>query len=136
MRILGRANPLPQGEVFWRNIITMKRLTLVTRTLRRQQTDAEALLWSKLRSRQLENAKFRRQAPIGNAVADFVCQEIKLIIELDGSQHADNPDDIERTRVLEAFGYSVLRYWNNDLFENFDGVLEDIQQAIRNARNQ
>ncbi|WP_422344234.1 endonuclease domain-containing protein [Parasphingorhabdus sp.] len=113
-----------------------KSLTPIARTLRTQRTDAEILLWSKLRSRQLENAKFRQQAPIGNAVADFLCHEIKLIIELDGSQHGENPGDAERSRILEASGFSVLRYWNNEIFENLDGVLEDIRQAIRSARNQ
>jgi very-short-patch-repair endonuclease len=104
----------------------MPRLTPVARRLRRDSTDAEKLLWSRLRSRQLEGAKFVRQLPIGPFVADFACRSLMLVIELDGGQHADNPADAERTAHIEAFGYHVIRFWNNEVLSNPDGVLQMI----------
>ncbi|MEE9433596.1 MAG: DUF559 domain-containing protein [Sphingorhabdus sp.] len=112
-----------------------KRLTPIARKLRQQQTEAEKLLWSRLRKRQLENAKFRRQMPIDNFVADFCCPKAKLIIELDGSQHSESPSNDERTRKLGDAGYIVLRYWNSEVFENLEGVLEGIRQALLTAKN-
>jgi very-short-patch-repair endonuclease len=111
-------------------------LTPLARNLRRDQTEAEKLLWSRLRSRQLEDAKFVRQFPIGPYIADFACRSLMLVIELDGGQHADNPKDIERTRLIESFGYRALRFWNNEVLSNPEGVLEMIAQEIRLARNQ
>lgn len=108
-----------------------KRLTPVARKLRRNKTEAEALLWSRLRNRQLENAKFRFQVPFDDYVADFVCYSASLIIELDGSQHADSVTDQNRDAVMEMAGYRVIRFWNSDVFNNFDGVLEEIRQAVR-----
>ncbi len=102
-----------------------------SRKLRRGATEAETRLWQALRSRQLLGFKFRRQAPIGAYVADFLCEHARLIIEVDGGQHADNPADAARTAVLEAAGYSVLRFWNNDVLENIDGVLEEIARTLR-----
>ena len=113
----------------------MPRLTPVARKLRRQSTDAETLLWSHLRSRQLEEAKFVRQLPIGADIADFACRSLMLVIELDGGQHADSPADAERTRLIEAFGYRVIRFWNNEVMANTDGVLETIARELRLARN-
>lgn len=111
-----------------------KRLTPVARKLRRASTDAESRLWSRLRSRQLEGAKFVRQLPIGPHVADFACRHAGLAIELDGGQHNDVAD-APRTVVIEAFGYRVIRFWNHDVLENIDGVLEAIRQELRIARN-
>ncbi len=108
-----------------------KRLTPVARKLRRNKTEAEALLWSRLRNRQLENAKFRFQVPFDDYVADFVCHSASLIIELDGSQHADSVTDQNRDAVMEIAGYRVIRFWNSDVFNNIDGVLEEIRQAVR-----
>lgn len=114
-----------------------KRLTPVARNLRRNRTDAEALLWSRLRNRQLENAKFRFQAPFDDYVADFLCHSASLIIELDGSQHADSAQDKNRDAVMEIAGYRVIRFWNTEVFENLEGVLEEIRQAVRsNEGNQ
>ena len=107
-----------------------KRLTPVARKLRRNKTDAEALLWSRLRNRQIENAKFRFQAPFDNYVADFLCHSASLIIELDGSQHADSPQDKIRDAVMEIGGYRVIRFWNSEIFDNLEGVLEEIRQAV------
>ena len=111
-----------------------KRLTAVARKLRRKKTDAEALLWARLRNRQLENAKFRFQAPIEQYVTDFACHGAKLVVELDGSQHMGSSADRERDRVLETAGYRVLRFWNSDIFGNLDGVLEEIRQAVLNSK--
>ena len=98
--------------------------------IRRELTDAERKLWSVLRNRQLEGAKFRRQQPIGPFIADFVCQERRLIIEADGGQHAESISDDRRTEFLQGKGYRVLRFWNNDILGNLDGVAEVIAAAL------
>jgi len=98
--------------------------------LRRELTDAERKLWSVLRNRQLEDAKFRRQQPIGPFIVDFVCQERRLIVEADGGQHAENPVDERRTTFLESKGYRVLRFWNNDILNNLDAVAQLIVIAL------
>ena len=105
------------------------------RGLRQAQTDAEQKLWHCLRNRQFMGLKFRRQAPIGLFIADFVCAEAKLVIELDGSQHGEQkPYDVERTRCLRAAGFHVLRFWNNDLLSNTASVLESIREAVTISR--
>ena len=112
-----------------------KRLTPVVRKLRRDMTDAERLLWSHLRGQQL-GAKFVRQFPIGTAVADFACRSARLVVELDGGQHANADEaDAERTRLIEAHGYTVIRFWNNEVMGNLDGVLQTILEHLRIARN-
>jgi len=98
--------------------------------LRRKMTTQETLLWKRLRNRQLGNFKFRKQQPLGPFIADFVCQERKLVIEADGSQHSENISDARRDRWLEAQGYIVLRFWNNEINENLDGVLMAILKAL------
>ena len=101
------------------------------RQLRREMTDAEKRLWSQLRGRQLANHKFRRQAPVGPYVVDFCCLQQKLIIEVDGGQHAERTQqDLERTAELEARGYRVLRFWNNDVMGNIGGVMDTIARAL------
>ena len=105
-------------------------LTENARALRKNQTDTERWLWQKLRNRQLLNLKFRRQVPIGNYIVDFVCLELKLIIELDGSQHIEQADyDARRTAYLEQLGFRVIRFWNNEVLNNGEGVLERIYQV-------
>src|SRR6185369_4073689 len=101
-----------------------KRLTPIARKLRRDATAVESKLWQRLRSRQIEGAKFRRQFPIGPYIADFACIDLKLIIELDGGQHADSPTDAQRMGWLETNGYTVIRFWNSEVIENLEGVLE------------
>ena len=97
------------------------------RELRRHATDAEKILWRALRDRDAINAKFRRQVPIGNYIVDFVCHAERLIIEIDGGQHAEQSQaDTRRTEFLEAEGYRVLRFWNNEVLKNLDGVLDTI----------
>jgi very-short-patch-repair endonuclease len=103
----------------------------LARALRKNQTDAEKLLWYRLRNRQLADCKFRRQQVIGPYIADFLCLEPKLIIELDGGQHATQQDqDQQRTRFLESLGYKVLRFWNHEVLNDTDAVLEVIRRAI------
>jgi very-short-patch-repair endonuclease len=104
----------------------MKQLDFA-RQLRSKQTDTENLLWSRLRAHRLFGLKFRRQQPVGVYVVDFLCPEKKLIVELDGGQHQERVDyDSNRDAWLKSEGYTVLRYWNNEVMGNLEGVLEDI----------
>jgi very-short-patch-repair endonuclease len=113
----------------------MKRLTPVARILRRDRTEAEARLWRYLRNRQMEGAKFRFQSPVGPYVADFLCVEARLIVELDGGQHGIQAEkDAARTKVLEAAGYTVIRFWNNEVLANTEGVVETIRLSVLNAK--
>jgi very-short-patch-repair endonuclease len=101
------------------------------RELRRNPTDTERKLWHHIRDKQMENFRFRRQRPIGKYIVDFICLEANLVIELDGGQHADQQQyDAERTKYLTSQGLHVLRYWNNDVMQNIEGVLEDIRAAL------
>src|SRR5215471_16587248 len=100
------------------------------RELRVNMTDAERRLWSALRDRRLQRFKFRRQHPIGPFIADFACVEHRLIIEADGGQHAESDTDARRTRWLEADGWYVLRFWNNDIMRNTEEVLETIRKVL------
>ena len=105
------------------------------RRLRRDWTRAEARLWLSLRSRRLDGFKFRRQVPIDRYFADFACLEAKLVVELDGGQHADRLEyDAARTAVLEHCGFLVLRFWNHHVLADIDGVLHEISTALRSAR--
>jgi len=100
------------------------------RRLRRNATEAEKLLWRELR-RCFPNAKFRRQSPLGPYICDFLCFRHKLVIEVDGGQHAVAAmHDARRTAYLENEGYRVLRFWNGDVFGNIDGVLASIAEQI------
>ena len=99
--------------------------------LRQNQTEAEAKLWSRLRAHRMAGVQFRRQHAIGNYIVDFCSPRRKLIIELDGSQHLDQAEyDLERTQYLEAEGYRVLRFWNNDVMNEIDAVLNVIWTEI------
>ena len=102
------------------------------RKLRNTSTDAERKLWQHLRGRQFGDCKFRRQHPFGDFIVDFVCLERRLVIELDGGQHARATRyDAPRTKALEQAGFTVLRFWNNDAFDNIEGVLEIVWRALR-----
>ncbi len=105
---------------------------ILARTMRRTPTDAERKLWWHLRYRlALSDSHFRRQVHLGSYIVDFVSHHMKLVIELDGGQHATQiTRDANRTKFLERKGYRVLRFWNNDVLQNIDGVLEVIQSAI------
>ena len=101
-------------------------LTPLAKTLRKNQTEAEKIIWRQLRSKGLSGLKFRRQQPIGDYIVDFVCLEKKLIIEVDGGQHAESENDQKRDAWLQSEGYTVLRFWNNDVLGNVEGVMEMI----------
>jgi BirA family biotin operon repressor/biotin-[acetyl-CoA-carboxylase] ligase len=116
--------------------VSKKRLTPIARELRSKLTDAEGRLWSQLRGRGLLGRKFVRQFAIGDAIADFACRRARLVVELDGGQHADSLADEERTQIIEAHGYRVIRFWNNDVHQNMDGVLAQIATALEIARSE
>ena len=107
------------------------RLTPLAKALRKNSTDAENLLWRQLRAKRFGSHKFKRQQPLGKFIVDFVCFDVKLVIELDGGQHADRVDeDAERTRWLASQGFRVLRFWNNEVIENLEGVWANIMAAL------
>lgn len=107
-----------------------EKLTPLARTLRRNMTDAERKLWGILRARPL-GFKFRRQQPVEDYIADFACFSARLIVEADGGQHSDNHSDVIRTQALESAGWRVLRFWNNEILTNPEGVWSVIAQALR-----
>ena len=112
----------------------MNQSRLKARQLRRNATNVERLLWQKLRLWQLDGCKFRRQQPVGNYIVDFVCLERRLIVELDGGQHAENSEhDRARDEWLRDQGFVILRFWNNDVLTNIGGVLETIVTKLRNT---
>lgn len=104
----------------------------LARAMRHEPTAAEARLWSRLRNRQVDGWKFRRQVPFGGYVLDFYCADAKLAIEVDGRQHADEQlfHDDRRAAFLAGEGVSVLRFWNVDVLENTDGVIEMIYLSL------
>jgi len=104
-------------------------LTSRSRKLRRDATDAERKLWSILRNRQLAGYKFRQQVEIDGYIADFLCAERRLIIEVDGGQHTPERD-ARRTAYLESQGFRILRFWNHDVLQNLDGVWTTIEEAL------
>lgn len=108
----------------------MVALRKISQKLRANQTDAEKKLWAHLRAKQFHGLKFRRQEPIENYVVDFVCLSNKLILEVDGGQHSVEVDQ-ERDDILQSKGFLVLRYWNNEVLNNIDGVLQDITNTIQ-----
>jgi len=102
------------------------------RTLRMNSTDAERLLWQLLRNRQIGNVEFRRQHPIDSFIADFVCIEKKVIVELDGSQHAVQTEkDEKRSDYLKKQGFRILRFWNNEVLKETEEVLEKIYSCLQ-----
>ena len=104
-------------------------LTKYAKTMRKSPTVAEKKLWNRLRYKQMKGLKFRRQQPIENIIVDFVNFDKKIVIEVDGGQHAkDKNKDRRRDKQLEEKGYKVLRFWNNDVIKNTDEVLEQIRQ--------
>jgi very-short-patch-repair endonuclease len=101
--------------------------------MRREMTDAERKLWFLLRDRRLAGAKFRRQAPVGPYIADFVCLRRKVIVEADGGQHIDSSKDAVRDRWLAREGYRVVRYSNIDILKNPEGVLTDLLSRLNDS---
>jgi very-short-patch-repair endonuclease len=107
-----------------------RKMIRIARGLRVNQTDAEAVLWNRIRNRQIDGHKFVRQQPIGGYVCDFVCRERLLVVEVDGGQHSESATDVVRDRRLTEGGYRVLRFWNNDVVGNLEGVLATIQTEL------
>ncbi len=106
------------------------KIIAAARALRTSPTDVENLLWRQLRRKQVAELKFRRQQPIDNYLVDFVCFEKRVVIEVDGRQHASERDkDAERDEYLIGNGFKVLRFWNNDVLQNMDGVLEVLRNS-------
>ena len=113
----------------------VRRIVARARKLRRNSTDVERKLWHRIRDKQIDEFRFRRQRPIGKYIVDFVCLDAKLIVELDGGQHAgDAAYDQRRTAFLESLGYAVLRFWNNEVIENMDGVLQRLHETLLRSR--
>jgi very-short-patch-repair endonuclease len=108
--------------------------TNLSRHFRRRTTIAERVLWNRLRARALCGLKFVRQEPVGPCIVDLVCREQRLIIEVDGGQHGGSSRDAIRDRWLRNHGYRVLRFWNNDVIANTDGVLEAIVDTLQRDR--
>jgi very-short-patch-repair endonuclease len=102
----------------------------IARRLGVNQTDAETVLWNRNRNRQIDGHKFVRQVPILGYICDFVCRELNLIVEVDGGQHNESAADAVRDRCLTDDGYRVLRFWNNDVLGNIDGVLTTLQAEL------
>ncbi|HXV82037.1 MAG TPA: DUF559 domain-containing protein [Candidatus Binatia bacterium] len=104
------------------------------RELRKNPTDAERVLWSQLRFWQIAGCKFRRQQPLGRYIVDFVCLEKRLVIEVDGGQHAKQATlDAERDKWLRDEGFVVLRFWNNDVLKNIDAVKEQVYKTLEST---
>lgn len=102
------------------------KLRQYARDMRKEPTDAEAVLWNVLRGKKLEAMRFRRQHPIENYIVDFICLEEKLIIEVDGSQHAENAYDEKRDAKLKELGFTVLRFWNDEILKYSDDMAQMI----------
>ena len=100
------------------------------RSLRSTMTDAEKRIWFRLRAHRLNGTSFRRQFPIGTYIVDFVCLDARLIVEIDGGQHAESERDKVRDAWLRSEGFVVLRFWNNDVLANTAGVIEKINEAL------
>ncbi len=107
--------------------------TIRARDLRQSQTEAEKVIWNQLKAKRFLGLKFKRQHPIGPYFPDFVCLEQKLVIEIDGGQHCENKNDIARTKFLEKEGYTVIRFWNNDVLSNIDGLLSSLSLTLSRA---
>jgi very-short-patch-repair endonuclease len=101
------------------------------RRLRREATDAERRLWSALRDRRLSGYRFRRQYPIGPFIVDFACTKERVIVEADGGQHSDSKTDGRRTAWLESQGWRAVRFWNNEILKNAEGVIDTILRELR-----
>jgi very-short-patch-repair endonuclease len=121
-----RSNPGEGKAVRGRNEKTIR----IARRLRVNQTDAETVLWNRIRNRQIDGHKFAQQVPIVGYICDFVCRERRLVIEVDGGQHNESATDAIRDLRLSEEGYRVLRFWNNDVLRNREGVLIAIQTEL------
>ncbi|MEK6594600.1 MAG: endonuclease domain-containing protein [Pseudomonadota bacterium] len=107
-----------------------QKLVPFAKQLRSASTDAERALWRHVRAHRLDGCKFKRQETIGKYIVDFICYEAKLIVELDGGQHFENVSDRQRDEWLNAQGFNVLRFWNNEVLTNIEGVLERVRENL------
>lgn len=121
--------PLPPGEGRGEGKKPHRRITIQARGLRQNQTDAEKVFWNHVKAKRLEGYKFRRQHPIGQYITDFACLECMLIVEIDGGQHTEEKDR-QRTQTLQQKGFHVLRFWNNEIFDNIEGVLHALSLTL------
>ncbi len=108
----------------------MPHLISFAKNLRTNCTDAERVLWQHLRGHRFLDFKFKRQKPIGKYIVDFVCFRLRLVIEIDGSQHLESKYDLQRDQWLNNQGFKILRFWNNEIFENLAGVLNKIYAEV------
>jgi len=111
----------------------MEEIYNIARKLRKNSTEQERIMWKLLRNRKFKNLKFKRQVPVGNYVADFLCEEKKLIIEIDGGQHNESENIIKdntRTKYFESEGYNIIRFWNNEVTENLSGVYDKLSKIV------
>ena len=111
----------------------MDNKVVLARNLRKNSTIQERRLWNMLKNRRFYNLKFKRQQPIGNYIVDFICRDEKIIIEIDGGQHNTTENielDNNRTAYLNSLGYRVIRFWNNEIYENIDGVITRLKEEI------
>ena len=112
----------------------MNKLTILAKQLRQNQTPQEQKLWNIIRNHKFNNLKFKRQQPIGKYIVDFLCKDIKLIIEIDGGQH-NTPENIltdaQRTQFLQSKGYKVIRFWNNEIDNNLEGVYLELEKIFQ-----
>ena len=107
----------------------------LARALRKRMTDAERKLWRHLRNRELGGWKFKRQYPVGSFIVDFICLEKNVVIEVDGGHHAENEElDIQRSAYLNKMGYRVVRFWNNEVLQETEAVLEAIFAILANSK--
>lgn len=129
----GPGEGLLDDEWFRENDQGDRRLTTRARHLRQNRTEAERKLWTHISGRKLAGVRFNQQFPVGGCICDFVSRQRRLVIELDGGQHALAAEyDTRRTRFLESRGYQVIRFWNNDVLDNIEGVLKVIEDRLAN----
>jgi len=111
-----------------------RKSTYKARTLRQSQTEAEEAFWNQVKAKRFQGLKFKRQVPVGIYTVDFICIEEKIIIEIDGGQHNENAQDDARTKYLCNKGYKVIRFWNNEVLGNINGVMLSLSLTLsRNA---
>ena len=128
-----RSRPSSPARGEGKNALGDAKLHQHARALRRRMTNAERKLWFALRNRRFAGFKFRRQVPIGRFIVDFVCFEARLVIEVDGGQHAENARDKHRDRWLAANQFRVLRFWNNEVLLNPEGVMTVLAEALQTS---
>jgi very-short-patch-repair endonuclease len=130
-RASGSRPPSPARGEGKKRAVSSSAPTSRARALRARMTDAERKLWFALRDRRFANLKFRRQVQVGSFIADFICYTARVVVEVDGGQHAESSSDERRDRWLAANDFLVLRFWNNDVLSNLEGVLTSILDTLR-----